>query len=98
VKKMQVYRQKINKKKMVDTADQQGGFSGFQVEGQQDIDVEKRAEQTDDKEEKVGLRFAAAENRQNGQCYKTAQSQKWWNTVKFHHHLILVTGPWMLDT
>jgi len=81
---------------MVDTADQQSGFSGFQIEGQKNVDVEKRAEHTDDKEENVAFRLAAAQNRQNGQAYKTAQCQKWWNTVKIHYYLIFVAGSWGL--
>ena len=72
---------------MVDTADQQGGFYGFQVKKQKDLDVKKRAEQTDDKKEDVNFRFAAAQNRQNGQSYKTAQRQKGWNTVKINLYL-----------
>jgi hypothetical protein len=75
MKKMDIHRKKIHNKKMVDAADCKCGLRGSDVKGDHDVDVKKRAEQTYNKEQKIGLGPAATQNRQNGQPEKATQRQ-----------------------
>jgi hypothetical protein len=63
VEKMNIYREKIDDKKMIRATDQEGCFGGFEVKGKKDVDVKKRTEHTYCKKKKIDLCSASTINR-----------------------------------
>ena len=75
MKKVEVDRQKVNNKKMIDTTDRKYRVGRFEVKGQEYISIKKRTEDTNDQKKTVAFGPASAQNRQNGQSGKAAQRQ-----------------------
>jgi hypothetical protein len=63
MKKVNVYREKINDKKMIYPTDEEGGFSRFDIECKKNVDVEKRTKDADNKKKNIGFRLSTPNNR-----------------------------------
>lgn len=72
---MDVYREEIDNKKMIRSADEKCGFSRFYIESKKDVDIKKRPEDANGEKQKIGFCPGPAENHQYGQCEKTDQCQ-----------------------
>jgi hypothetical protein len=84
MKKMKIHREKVNNKKMIRSANAKRHVFGLSVEGEKNVKVKKRSENTDGQKKEVGLGPWTFENCQNSKCKKADERQKWWNAVKCH--------------
>ena len=75
MKKMKVYRQKVNNKKMIDTTDRKRRVRRCNVKDAKYVDIKKCAEDANDQKKDIAFGPAAAKNRQNSQAGKAAQRQ-----------------------
>jgi hypothetical protein len=70
MKKMKIHREKVNNKKMIRSANAKRHVFGLSVEGEKNVKVKKRSENTDGQKKEVGLGPGASENRQSSKCEK----------------------------
>jgi hypothetical protein len=70
MKKMKVHREKVHNKKMIRSANAKRHVFGLSVEGEKNVKVKKRSENTDGQKKEVGLGPGASKNRQSSKCKK----------------------------